>query len=66
MTKHPRQGDLDRLVKAAVKARLSRWQVVLREVNGKVEPVLVVDSANPVETMSGDAAGDWLRENGAS
>ena len=43
MTAHPRQSDLDRLLKAAKKAGLERYAVVLREVDGKVEPMLVVD-----------------------
>ena len=43
MTAHPRQSDLDRLLKAAKKAGLERYAVVLREVAGKVEPMLVVD-----------------------
>jgi hypothetical protein len=30
-------------VKAAQKAGLERWAVALREVDGKVEPVLIVD-----------------------
>lgn len=42
MTKHPRQSDLDALVRTAMKAKLSHWQVVLREVDGKVEPALIV------------------------
>jgi hypothetical protein len=42
---HPRQSDIDRLLKAATKAKLERFAVALREVDGKVEPVLIVDMA---------------------
>ena len=42
MTKHPRQSDLDRLVRAALKNGVASFRVVLREVDGKVEPMLIV------------------------
>jgi hypothetical protein len=45
--KHPRQSDLDRLLKAAVKAGLTRFAVALREIDGKVEPVLLYDAERP-------------------
>lgn len=42
MTKHPRQADLDRLVRSALNNKVASFQVVLREVDGKVEPMLIV------------------------
>lgn len=42
MTKHPRQADLDALVRTALKNGVSSFRVVLREEGGKVEPVLIV------------------------
>lgn len=38
---------VDRLIKAAKRARLSRWQIVVREVDGREEAVLVVGEPVP-------------------
>lgn len=48
MTKHPRQRDIDALVETAVKAGLPAWEVVLKEVNGKIEPALIVVGGPPL------------------
>lgn len=51
MTKPPRQADLDRLVRAAVKAGVAGWRVVVREMpDGTRETELVVSAeAQPVQ-----------------
>lgn len=48
--RHPRQSDIDRLVQAARKAEVERFAVVLREVDGKFEAVLIVDAASVPQT----------------
>lgn len=56
--KHPRQSDLDRIIKAAVSAGLTRYAVVLREVDGKVEPMLIVAPEVTVPTL-GEPGVKW-------
>lgn len=48
MRRHPRQKDIDALVETAVKAGLPNWQVVLKEVDGKIEPALIVAGGPPL------------------
>lgn len=59
-----RQPIAERLVKAAVKAKLTGWRVVLRRRQDGTEEAELIFSG--VEEMTAtDAADAWLKQNGA-